>query len=1062
MPQRRDLRRILVLGSGPIVIGQACEFDYSGTQAARTLKALGYQVVLVNSNPATIMTDPRLADATYIEPLLPSTVEAILRKERPDALLPTLGGQTALNLSLELHESGLLDRLGVEMLGASAAAIAKAEDRGLFRACCERVHVEVPRSHYLRGMEDLEEARRQIGTPCVLRPAFTLGGGGSAFVERAEELERKAAAALHDSPVGEVLMEESLLGWKEFELEVMRDGRDNVVIVCSIENLDPMGVHTGDSITVAPQQTLTDREYQAMRRAAIDIIREVGVVAGGCNIQFAVHPNDGRLVAIEANPRVSRSSALASKATGFPIAKIAAQLAVGLSLDEIRNDITGCTPASYEPALDYVVVKIPRFAFEKFPGSSSRLGTSMKSVGEAMALGRTFPEAMQKGLRSLEKRYEGLDGSHRDAWDALDAAARPEALRVPTPERLFYLKYALADGWSVQEAAGLSAVDPWFVDQIERLVEFERDPKSLSVSKAKQLGYSDAELGRLLGRPVEREAAAFLAVDTCAGEFPAQTPYFYSTFDTAKEQAEPLSGSSVLILGSGPNRIGQGIEFDCMCVQASQSLRRRGFQSILVNSNPETVSTDYDVSSRLYFEPLTLEHVLEILEREKPGGVVLQLGGQTPLKLAHALGQRDVPILGTSPDAIDVAESRERFASMARELGLTIAPGGMAATLAQAREVARKLGYPVLVRPSYVLSGSAMRVVLDEAALEQDFPWAKAAGEGRDVLLDKFIEDALEIDVDALCDGEDLRLCGVMEHIEEAGIHSGDSTCFLPPRGVRPELIAQIEEDLRLIVRKLGVVGFLNAQYGLRGNRLYLLEVNPRASRTVPYLCKAFGMDFVDLGVELMLGKKLADLPGWSLEVPYTAVKEVVLPFKRLEGMDPILGPEMKSTGEVMGIDRERGAAFAKALMASGHRLPQEGGTAFLSLRDVDKRAAVPLARRLARLGMRLVATEGTARALRISGLDVEVVRKVQEGRPNIVDLIEAGKIELAINTPAGREVKLAGAEIRQAAVAQDVPLFTTLEGAHIAVEACERLAKGPLEVTSLQEWHASRASEKR
>ena len=682
----------------------------------------------------------------------------------------------------------------------------------------------------------------------------------------------------------------------------------------------------------------------------------------------------------------------------------------------------------------------------------------MKSVGEAMALGRTFPEALQKGLRSLEKRYDGLDGSHHAAWAALSVDRQREALRIPTPDRLFFIKYALADEWSVEEVASRSAVDPWFVRQIGRLVDFERDPKSLNTAKAKQLGYSDAELARVTGAPVHRAPAAFLAVDTCAGEFPALTPYFYSTFDSAKDGTQPLEGRSILILGSGPNRIGQGIEFDCMCVQASMSLRRRGLSSILVNSNPETVSTDYDISSRLYFEPLTLEHVVEILEREKPEGVVLQLGGQTPLKLAHALGQRGVPILGTSPDAIDVAESRERFAAMARDLGLTIAPGGMAAKLPQAREVAKKLGYPVLVRPSYVLSGSAMRVVLDEAALDEAFPWAQQAGEGRDVLLDKFIEDALEIDVDALCDGEDLRLCGVMEHIEEAGIHSGDSTCFLPPRSVRPELIAQIEEDLRLIVQRLKVVGFLNAQYGLRGNRLYLLEVNPRASRTVPYLCKAYGMDFVDLGVELMLGKKLADVPAWTLDVPYTAVKEVVLPFKRLEGMDPILGPEMKSTGEVMGIDIERGAAFAKALMASGHKLPRAGGTAFFSMRDEDKRAAVPLARRLVKLGMKLIATEGTARSLRISGLEVDSVRKVQEGHPNVVDEIEAGRVELAINTPSGREVKLAGAEIRQAAIAQDVPLFTTLEGASIAVEACERLARGPLEVRSLQEWHALKA----
>ncbi|GMU56911.1 MAG: carbamoyl-phosphate synthase large chain [Candidatus Xenobia bacterium] len=1032
MPKRDDLKKILLIGSGPITIGQACEFDYSGTQATRALKALGYEVVLVNSNPASIMTDPALADATYIEPLTPDIVEAILRKERPDALLPTLGGQTSLNLALALHEKGVLDELNVELLGASVEAIRKAEDRGLFRECLKKVGVEAPRSFYLDSLEQLEEARTLIGVPCILRPAYTLGGGGASLVTRPEDFEPFVRNAVRASPMGEVLIEQSLLGWKEYELEVMRDKADNAVIVCSIENLDPMGVHTGDSITVAPVQTLTDREYQLMRRAAVDVIREVGVETGGCNIQFAVDPSRGRMVCIEANPRVSRSSALASKATGFPIAKIAAQLAVGLTLPEITNDITGCTPASYEPSLDYVVVKIPRFAFDKFPGAVKRLGPSMKSVGETMAIGRTFLEALQKGYRSLEQGYDGLDDRHRGEYGQL---APDQALGVPTPERLFYVRYALQDGMSAARVSEISGIDPWFVNQIDRLAHPPADPAA-----RRRMGLDP-------GGPVN-----FLAVDTCAGEFPARTPYFYSSCESSGDWT-PLEGRKVVILSSGPNRIGQGVEFDCMCVQAAQALRARGLKAILVNSNPETVSTDYDISSRLYFEPITLASVSAILEREQPEGVILQLGGQTPLKLSHQLKS---PILGTQPEAIDATESRERFSHLAQELGLTIAPGGIARTMEEAREVARTLGYPVLLRPSYVLSGSAMRVLLDENDLDRWFPWAARAAEGHEVLLDKFLEDALEVDVDALADGTDVRLIGVMEHVEEAGIHSGDSACSVPSRNLTALQLAQIEEDLRTLARRLNIVGLMNAQYGVRGSQLYLLEVNPRASRTVPFLCKAYGLDFVAMAVDLMLGQKLSDLPEWDLKLPYSAFKEVVLPWKRLEGMDPLLGPEMKSTGEVMGIDREPGGAYLKALLASGHRI-RLGGRAFISVRDEDKRAAVPLARRLVKLGFSLLATDGTAAVLRGSGLEVEITGKLGDS-DHAIARMERGEISLVLNTPSGAERKRDAADIRMAAVTCEVPLVTTVEGAQAVVEAFERYARGPLEVRSLQEWHRLRS----
>ncbi|MBI2265396.1 MAG: carbamoyl-phosphate synthase large subunit [Armatimonadetes bacterium] len=1060
MPKRNDIHKILVIGSGPIVIGQACEFDYSGTQAVKALKDEGFHVILVNSNPATIMTDLDVANETFLEPLTSEVVAQIIEKTRPDALLPTMGGQTALNIAVELSRTGVLEKYGVELLGADLAAIEKAEDRGKFRAAASLIGLAVPRSALVENLQEASHAAGEIGFPLILRPAFTLGGMGGGFVMRESELSEKVGAALRESLIHQVLMEESLWGWKEYELEVMQDSRGNAVIVCSIENLDPMGVHTGDSITVAPAQTLTDREYQTMRRMAFDIMREIGIATGGANVQFAVNPRDGRIVLIEMNPRVSRSSALASKATGFPIAKIAALVSVGLTLDEIPNDITRLTPASFEPVIDYVVTKIPRFAEDKFEEADHILGTSMQSVGEVMAIGRTFPESLQKALRSLERGFSGLDESLRSQWEA--AVDKKAALRVPTAQRIFYLKYALADGRPEETLEALCGVDRWFLAQIRRLVQMEqrlREARNLDarlLREAKELGFSDKQICLLcdlnedylrMKRHSLDIRPAFLAVDTCAAEFPAFTPYYYSAYELS-DDLPPSAGESVVILGSGPNRLGQGTEL------AAFALKELGLEAVMVNSNPETVSTDYDTSTRLYFEPLTSEDILEILHREKPRGVILQLGGQTPLKLARTLTSEGIRILGTSFDSIDQAESRERFALLSQGLGLQTPPFGTADTVQEALREAGRLGYPVLVRPSYVLSGSAMRIIYDEEAMSRHAPWAFSVSDGRTLYVDKFLEDALEIDVDALSDGKETWILGIMEHIEEAGIHSGDSACLIPPRSLRTETISQIEEDIALLARELRVIGFLNVQFALRGNRLFVLEVNPRASRTIPYICKAQGLPFVKAAVAVMLGASLSEL---EMRVPdrppLCAVKVPVLPFKRFGGVDAVLGPEMKSTGEVIGLDDDFGAAYWKALSAAGQALPTQGAV-FLSVKDEDKRGIVPVARKLLDFGFSLLATRGTALVLERSGISVVTVEKVQEGSPNVVDYIQGGRVQLIINTPSGAERKRAGFLIRRAAITRDIPLVTTITGAHAVISAMEEHRRRPLKVRSLQEYH--------
>lgn len=1049
MPKRTDIKKILIIGSGPIVIGQACEFDYSGTQAAKALRELGYHVILVNSNPATIMTDPGIAHQTFIEPLTPESIENIIALTSPLAILPTMGGQTALNLALDLHKRGSLNRFGVELIGASIDAIKKAEDRNLFRETVGSLGYPLPRSMAVTSATESLHAAQLIGLPLILRPAFTLGGAGGSVATTLPELKEKVEQALKESPINQVLLEEALFGWKEFELEVMGDINGNSVIICSIENLDPMGVHTGDSITVAPAQTLTDKEYQNLRDMALGIMRKVGLATGGANIQFAVNPKDGRTVVIEMNPRVSRSSALASKATGFPIAKIAAMLAVGLSLDEIPNDITKVTPAAFEPALDYVVVKIPRFPFDKFPEVPETLGTSMKSVGEVMAIGQTFPLALQKAFRSLEQSYSGLDNSHREEWG--QKKEDKSLLEIPTPKRLFYIKYALSSEMPVEEINAATGIDSWFLREILKIINYEKEicrfgRLSLpTLLEGKKLGFSDKQLADLIGVPEEDvrkrrlPALNFLAVDTCAGEFPAFTPYFYSSHEETDDWI-PLPGKKVLILGSGPNRIGQGIEFDYCSVEAINALKELGYQGVMINSNPETVSTDYDVSSRLYFEPLVLEHVLDVIEKEKPFGVILQLGGQTPLKLARELYRAHVPILGTSFDSIDLTENRERFGAFMEDLGLLTPPYGMAATLEEALKVANNIGYPVLLRPSYVLSGHAMKIIYDEEGVVNYFPSAIAKSNNSPVLIDKFLEDAIEIDVDAISDGETTQVLGIMEHIEEAGIHSGDSSCVTPPYSLRQPILDQIEEDIKLLAKELKIIGFLNVQFALRGNRLYILEINPRASRTIPYLSKARGIPFVKASLQVMLGTTLKELSyDFSQPISHWAVKMVVHPWKRLTGSDAVLGPEMKSTGEVMGIAENLGEAFLKGMLASGMKLPKRG-CIFISVKDDDKRAVVPIARKFSLLGYKLVATRGTSETLARSGIQVEWVQKVQEGSPNIVDFICAGDIQLVINTPSGSDKKKAGAEIRLASVANDVPLITTIAGAHAALMAIETL----------------------
>ncbi len=1064
MPKRTDIRSIAVLGSGPIVIGQACEFDYSGTQACRALRREGYRVILVNSNPATIMTDPEFADATYVEPLVPEVVERILEKERPDALLPTVGGQTGINLALAMHERGSLERLGIELLGAGVDALRVGEDRELFKQAMEEIGLRVCRSGYAGSRAEAREIAQSIGYPVIVRPSFTLGGEGGGTCYNRDELDEVVNGALEASPVHRVLLEESVLGWKEFELEVIRDHADNAIVVCSVENFDAMGVHTGDSITVAPQQTLTDREYQAMRDDAFAVIRRVGVATGGSNIQFAVDPATGDRIVIEMNPRVSRSSALASKATGFPIAKVAALLAVGYTLDEIPNDITGRTFAAFEPTLDYTVVKIPRWAFEKFPGAQATLGTSMKSVGEVMAIGGTFREALLKALDSLE-----LDGSPASREERVSDPVRlRQRLSTPNWERLFAVFAALRQGWTVDEVARTTSIDPWFLREIAGLVELEAELACRSLAdlperllrEAKESGLSDQRIARLVDAEpaavaARRRAAGitrtFKRVDTCAAEFPAQTPYLYSTFG-AEDEAEPTDARKVMILGSGPNRIGQGIEFDYCCVHAAFALRAAGFETIMVNCNPETVSTDYDTSDRLYFEPLTLEHVLAVYERERPQGVIVQLGGQTPLKLARGLEASGVPILGTSPDAIDLAEDRRRFGALLAEEGIRQPEHGTARTLDEALGVARRLGFPVLVRPSYVLGGRAMAVCHDEEALAHFMAAAADVADGHPVLLDRFLEDAVEFDVDLIADGERAVVCGILQHIEEAGVHSGDSAAVLPPHTAAPAELDEMREIGRRLALRLGVRGLMNVQFARHRGDLYVLEVNPRASRTVPFIAKAVGRPLVAFAARVMAGETLEQI-GFTSEpaVPAVFVKAPVFPFKRFPGTDPLLGPEMKSTGEVMGVDDRFGAAFAKAWIGAGNALALTG-TAFLSVHDREKPKLVPIAARLAELGFEMVATSGTAEFLREQGFLVRDILKVHEGRPNIVDAMINREIQLVINTPIGRDPAVDDAYIRRAAVRYQIPCVTTLTGARAAVEGIAALRGRALGVRSLQE----------
>ncbi|HEV7756499.1 MAG TPA: carbamoyl-phosphate synthase large subunit [Mycobacteriales bacterium] len=1100
MPKRTDLSHVLVIGSGPIVIGQACEFDYSGTQACRVLREEGLRVSLVNSNPATIMTDPEMADATYVEPITPEFVEMVIARERPDAILATLGGQTALNTAIALHERGVLEKYGVELIGADVEAIQRGEDRLKFKELVRKIGGDVPQSAVCHSMDEVHAAVAELGYPVVIRPSFTMGGLGSGMAHDAEQLERLAGSGLAASPVTEVLIEESVLGWKEYELELMRDHADNVVVVCSIENIDPMGVHTGDSVTVAPAMTLTDREYQHMRDVGIAVLREVGVDTGGCNIQFAVNPADGRLVVIEMNPRVSRSSALASKATGFPIAKIAAKLAVGYTLDEIRNDITRETPASFEPALDYVVVKIPRFAFEKFPGADAELTTTMKSVGEAMSIGRSFGEALQKAMRSMETKAAGF-------WttpdpDGATVESTLASLRTPYDGRLYGVERALRLGATVEQVCEASGMDPWFVDQVLALLELRDEVAGAAVldetllRRAKRAGFSDRQLAALRPELSGEEGVrafrhrlgvrpVYKTVDTCAAEFAAATPYHYSSYDEETEVAGS-DRKKVVILGSGPNRIGQGIEFDYSCVHAAMALRDAGFETVMVNCNPETVSTDYDTSDRLYFEPLTLEDVLEVVHVEDstgraaggPGvvGVVVQLGGQTPLGLAQRLADAGVPIVGTSPEAIHLAEERGAFGEVLDRAGLPAPKHGMATSYPEAQAIAADIGYPVLVRPSYVLGGRGMEIVYDDASLESYLDRATEVTADHPVLVDRFLDDAIEIDVDALCDGEDVYLGGIMEHIEEAGIHSGDSSCALPPITLGQSDIENVRRSTEAIARGVGVKGLLNVQYALKGDVLYVLEANPRASRTVPFVSKATAVPLAKAAARIMLGATIAELRAEGMlpatgdggEMPDDApiaVKEAVLPFKRFRtaeghGVDNLLGPEMKSTGEVMGIDTAFGPAFAKSQAAAYGSLPT-GGRVFVSVANSDKRAMVFPIKRLADLGFEVLATSGTAQMLRRHGVEATVVAKHFEstgpGERNIVDLIKAGEIDLVLNTPYGQAgPRVDGYEIRSAAVAMDVPCITTVQAAAAAVMGIEALSRGELYVRPLQELHAA------
>jgi carbamoyl-phosphate synthase large subunit len=1071
MPRRTDLHRILVIGSGPIVIGQAAEFDYSGTQAIKALREEGYEVVLVNSNPATIMTDPEFADRTYVEPVTAEFVEKVIARERPDAVLPTMGGQTALNVALALYDSGVLAKYGCELIGANARAIRVAEDRKLFADAMERIGLTCAAGRTVTSLEEALEGVEETGFPAIIRPSFTLGGTGGGIAYNREEFETMVRRGLDLSPVHSVLIERSLLGWKEYELEVMRDCADNVVIICSIENLDPMGVHTGDSITVAPAMTLTDREYQVMRDAAVAIIREIGVDAGGCNIQFAVNPANGELIVIEMNPRVSRSSALASKATGFPIARIGAKLAVGFTLDEVPNDITKTTPASFEPVLDYVIVKCPRFAFEKFAAADPGLTTQMKSVGESMAIGRTFKEAFQKALRALETGRAGWVVGERLVDDRLTEESRDSlrsALRRPTPERIFQLKRAMQLGMETAELHEVTGIDPWFLDQLRELLDAEAWYRALAdvdadaMRRMKRLGFSDRQLGSLRGS-TEFDARAmrwalgvrpsYKMIDTCAGEFPSTTPYLYGCYDEENE-AMTEGRKKVVILGSGPNRIGQGVEFDYCCVRAVLALRAQGYETIMVNSNPETVSTDFDISDKLFFEPLTLEDVLEIVQREQPVGVIVQLGGQTPLKLTRALEAAGVRILGTSPDAIDIAEDRRRFEKIARELSIEQPANGTATSVDEAVAIADMIGYPVLVRPSYVLGGRAMEIVHDAESLRDYFERAARVSEERPVLVDRFLEDAFEADVDALSDGTDVVIGAVMEHIESAGIHSGDSACVLPPYLIPPEAVDQMRAHTVAFAKALGVVGLINVQYAYKDGVVYVIEVNPRASRTAPFVSKAIGVSLPSVAARLMLGETLAQV-GFTHEIipPYVSVKEAVFPFNKFREFDPVLGPEMRSTGEVMGIDDDFGTAFLKSQLAADNALPREGAV-FLTVNESDKPAAVALARKFRDLGFKLFATSGTAAYLRARDVEVETVLKVHEGRPHGVDMILNGQVQLLVNTPLGKHAQVDDERLRQAAIANRVPYTTTLSAASAAAEAIAARQTREPTVRALQEWH--------
>ncbi len=1078
MPKRTDIRTILIIGSGPIVIGQGCEFDYSGTQACRALREEGYRVVLVNSNPATIMTDPEFADRTYVEPLTIECVTAIIAKERPDVLLPTLGGQTALNLTMGLHEQGVLAKYHVGLIGASIQAIKTAEDRQCFKDTMTQLGLQVPESATVTTLEDAIALLPRIGLPAIIRPAFTLGGAGGGIARTRAEFDALVAWGLQQSPVQQILVEASVLGWKEFELEVMRDRNDNVVIICSIENFDPMGVHTGDSITVAPAQTLTDKEYQRMRNAAAQIIRAVGVETGGANIQFAVSPVDGTLCIVEMNPRVSRSSALASKATGYPIAKIAAKLAIGYTLDELPNDITQETKASFEPTIDYVVTKIPRFNFEKFPQSTRQLTTQMKSIGEVMAIGRTFPESLGKAIRSLEIGAVGLSELSTPG----DKTEWVERLRTlledPTPERLWWIAEGFRRGVDIEEIFRATQVDPWFLAQIQRVIAMEQRLRAGGLQtdvlvQAKCCGFSDARIAEICGESEEkicatRKAAGIFPqygmVDTCAAEFAAQTPYLYSTYDGAAREplfgvlppeAAPSTRRKVVILGSGPNRIGQGIEFDYCCVQAVLALREAGVEAIMINCNPETVSTDYDIADRLYFEPLTFEDVTAILDREQPEGVIIQFGGQTPLKLAKPLAAAGYRILGTSPDAIDRAEDRGRFRELIEKLSLTQPPSGIASSCDEARTIAESLGYPVLVRPSYVLGGRAMKIIADDENLERYLRETNLATAEQPVLIDRFLNDAIEVDVDCLSDGRDVAVVGIMQHVEEAGVHSGDSSCCLPPYSLTSTLIARIESQAQALARELGVVGLMNVQFAVQGDTLYTLEVNPRASRTVPFVAKARGFSVSRLATRLMLGERLANiLPSLPMP-PHFSVKTPVFPFVKFPGADTLLGPEMRSTGEVMGIDTTFGGAFLRAQQAAGNALPSTG-TVFVSVRDADKPALLPIARGLCDAGFALVATCGTAKFLTQQGLSVQVVKKVADGHPNAVDALRAAQYQLVINTTENSAAVISDSfSLRRTTLECGVPYFTTLAAAAAAVEAITLVRRGPLTVRSLQEWQS-------